>query len=75
MRAFTVITALSFALATLPVYAQDGGRPTARTDAQKKEDRETDAAYRAAIRGGPTQTTKVDPWSKVRAPEPEKKPK
>src|SRR5262249_5593725 len=75
MRAFTVITALLFALSTLPAAAQEGGRPTRRTDAQKKEDKEVDDAYRAATRGGPAQASKVDPWSKVRAPEPEKKPK
>jgi len=77
MRAFTVITALLFVLATLPTlpaYAQN--KPTARTDEQKKEDREIDAAYRAATRGGPTQATKVDPWGKVRPEtEKEKKPK
>jgi hypothetical protein len=80
MRAFTVIMALLFALATLsvaPAFAQNegGNRPTARTDAQKKEDREIDAAYRAATRGGPTHATKVDPWSGVRGPDADKKPK
>ena len=79
MRAFTVIMALLFALATLPLssaWAQEGSnRPTARTDAQKKEDREIDNAYRAATRGQPNQATKVDPWSKVRAPDADKKPK
>jgi hypothetical protein len=80
MRAFTVIMALLFWLATLPVssaFAQNegGSRPTARTDAQKKEDREIDDAYRAATRGAPNQATKVDPWSKVRAPDADKKPK
>ena len=80
MRAFTVIMALLFALATLPVpsaWAQNegGSRPTARTDAQKKEDREIDAAYRAATRGGPDKAAKVDPWGNVRPADNEKKPK
>jgi len=81
MRAFTVIMALLFALATLPVSSalaqnEGGSRPTARTDAQKKEDKDIDDAYRAATRGAPTQaTTKVDPWSKLRAPDADKKPK
>src|SRR5262249_25679934 len=56
MRALSVITALLFVLATLPAYAQDGGRPTARTDQQKKEDKEIDDAYRAATRGAGAQS-------------------
>ena len=80
MRAFTITMALLFACATLPVSSaraqnEGGNRPTARTDAQKKEDREIDNAYRAATRGGPSQATKVDPWSKVRTSDPDKKPK
>jgi hypothetical protein len=80
MRAFTVIMALLFGLATLPVSSalaqnEGGNRPTARTDAQKKEDKDIDDAYRAATRGVPNQATKVDPWSKVRAPDADKKPK
>ena len=72
MRAVTLLTAVLFALATLPASAQ-GNRPTARTDAQKKEDKDIDDAYRAATRAPPTQATKVDPWSKVR--DSDKKPK
>ena len=81
MRAFTVIMALLFALATLPLSSalaqnEGGSRPTSRTDAQKKEDKDVDDAYRAATRGAAAPaTTKVDPWSKVRAPEGDKKPK
>ncbi len=80
MRAFTVTTALLFALATLPAmpaHAQNegGARPTARTDAEKQEDRDIDKAYRAATRGGPTTAVKVDPWGKVRPAETDKKPK
>jgi hypothetical protein len=80
MRAFTIIMALLFALATLPVSSalaqnEGGSRPTARTDQQKKDDTDIDDAYRAATRGGPNQATKVDPWSKVRAPDADKKPK
>jgi hypothetical protein len=77
MRAFAVTTAVLFGLATLPVLpavAADGP-PTAKTDAQKKEDREIDKAYRAAIRGEPATTAKVDPWGKVRPAESDKKPK
>jgi len=73
MRALTVITALLFALATLPASAQQ--RTTVRTDSEKKTDKEVDDAYRAATRGAPTQATKVDPWSKVRPADNEKKPK
>jgi len=80
MRAFTVIMALLFWFATMPTslaWAQNegGNRPTARTDAQKKEDREIDAAYRAATRGGPDKATKVDPWGSVRPADNDKKPK
>ena len=80
MRAFTVTMALLFALATLPVSSalaqnEGGSRPTARTDLQKKEDKDIDNAYRNATRGVPNQATKVDPWSKVRAPDADKKPK
>ena len=74
MRAFTVIAALLFALATLPVYAAER-RTTARSDSQKKEDKEVDDAYRAATRGGPASAAKVDPWSKVRPADSDKKPK
>ncbi len=80
MRVFAVITAVLFGLAMLPVLPasaqnEGGNRPTARTDAQKQEDRDIDKAYRAAIRGEPARTTKVDPWGKVRPAEPDKKPK
>jgi hypothetical protein len=74
MRAFTVITALLFALATLSPAAAEP-QTTARSDAQKKEDKDIDAAYRAATRGGPTTAAKVDPWGKVRPVENDKKPK
>jgi hypothetical protein len=73
MRAFTVITAILFALATVPAFAEQ--QTTARSDAQKKEDREVDAAYRNATRGGPSTAAKVDPWGKVRPAESDKKPK
>ena len=80
MRAFTVIMALLFASATLPLSSalaqnEGGSRPTARTDAQKKEDKDVDDAYRAATRGAAAPAAKVDPWSKVRTPESDKKPK
>lgn len=74
MRAFTITTAILFALATLPASAQEK-QTTARSDAQKKEDQEVDAAYRHATRGGPTSAAKVDPWGKVRPAENDKKPK
>lgn len=73
MRALTVITALLFALATLPASAEQ--RTTTRTDSEKKVDKEVDDAYRAATRGQPTHDVKVDPWGKVRPAESEKKPK
>jgi len=74
MRALTVITAILFALATLPASAQER-QTTAKSDAQKKEDKEVDAAYRNATRGGPATAAKVDPWGKIRPTESDKKPK
>ena len=74
MRALTVITAILFALATLPASAQER-QTTAKSDAQKKEDKEVDAAYRNATRGGPATAAKVDPWGKIRPAESDKKPK
>jgi hypothetical protein len=74
MRVLTVITALLFALATLSVAAAEP-QTTARSDAQKKEDKEVDDAYRKATRGGPASAAKVDPWGKVRPAENDKKPK
>lgn len=74
MRVLTITTAILFALATLPASAQER-QTTARSDAQKKEDKEVDEAYRHATRGGPTSAAKVDPWGKVRPAENDKKPK
>jgi hypothetical protein len=74
MRALTVLAAILFALATLPASAQER-QTTARSDAQKKEDKEVDDAYRHATRGGPNAATKVDPWSRVRPADADKKPK
>jgi hypothetical protein len=75
MRAFTVMTAVLFALATLPAPAAAEQRSTVRTDAEKKVDKEVDDAYRAATRGGPATAAKVDPWGKVRPADADKKPK
>jgi hypothetical protein len=61
-----------FALATLPASAEQ--RSTVRTDAEKKIDKEVDDAYRAATRGVPNKSTKVDPWGNVRPADNEKKP-
>jgi hypothetical protein len=74
MRAFTVMTALLFALATLPASAAER-QTTARSDTQKKEDKEIDDAYRHATRGGPAAAPKADPWSKVRPADNDKKPR
>ena len=74
MRALTVMTAILFTLVTLPAAAQER-QTTARSDAQKKEDSEIDQAYRNATRGGPHTAVKVDPWSKVRPADADKKPK
>ncbi len=75
MRAFTLTAAVLFALATLCVPAAAESQTTHRSDAQKKEDKEIDDAYRNATRGGPASATKVDPWGKVRPAENDKKPK
>jgi hypothetical protein len=74
MRAFTILAAILFALATLPASAAER-QTTARSDSQKQEDKEIDDAYRAATRGGPASAAKVDPWSKVRSSDADKKPK
>jgi hypothetical protein len=74
MRVLTITTAILFALTSLPASAQER-QTTARSDAQKKEDKEVDEAYRHATRGGPTSAAKVDPWGKVRPAENDKKPK
>ena len=73
MRSLTVIAAILFALATVPAAAE--GQTTRRSDAQKKEDKEVDDAYRNATRGGPAAAPKADPWSKVRPADNDKKPK
>ena len=79
MKALPVTAAIVFALLALPaipVHAQQNqGPPTRRTDAQKKEDADIDQAYRNATRGGPATAAKVDPWSKVRPADGDKKPK
>jgi hypothetical protein len=69
------MTAVLFALATLPAPAAAQQRSSVRTDAEKKEDKEVDDAYRAATRGAPTTAAKVDPWGKVRPADADKKPK
>ena len=74
MRAFTVITALLFCLATVSVAAAEP-QTTAKSDAQKKEDKEIDDAYRAATRAAPSTAAKIDPWGKVRPADNDKKPK
>ncbi len=74
MRAFAVMMAALFTLATLSVAAAEP-QTTAKSDAQKKEDKEVDDAYRAATRGGPATAAKVDPWGKVRPAETDKKPR
>jgi hypothetical protein len=46
----------------LPGYSN-----AARTDAEKKNDRETDRAYQSTIRGRPdAEKNKYDPWADVR---------
>jgi hypothetical protein len=46
----------------LPGYSS-----AARTDAEKKNDRETDRAYQSTIKGGPdAEKNKSDPWADVR---------
>jgi hypothetical protein len=45
----------------LPGYSN-----AARTDAEKKNDRETDRAYQSTIKGRPDAEKKSDPWADVR---------
>jgi hypothetical protein len=45
----------------LPGYSN-----AARTDAEKKNDRETDRAYQSTIKGRPDAEKKFDPWADVR---------
>jgi hypothetical protein len=62
------ITAVMIALLTAPVYAQQKGPPTARTDQEKKQDAETYKAYQDTLKRmdvtGPAAPT--DPWQDVR---------
>ena len=81
MRVFTLAAAaiaLLIAAAFAPAYSQQEekkGPPTARTDADKKNDSEIDRAYRATIKATDTKgqaPAKVDPWHTVRPAAPDK---
>ncbi len=87
MRAFTgamirpfasacAVAAMMVVLQSLPALAQDGSKPTRRTDAQKQEDAAVDKAYRAATKGDRSlPMVKVDPWRTVRSSDDDKKAK
>jgi hypothetical protein len=62
------IAAVMFALLPAPVYAQQRGAPTARTDEEKKQDAETYKAYQDTLKrmdvAAPAASS--DPWQDVR---------
>jgi hypothetical protein len=63
-----VIVALTLALLTVPSYAQMS-QTTARSDQQKKADKEADDAYKAMIKNVPDKPRNTDPWADVRSSE------
>jgi uncharacterized protein YecT (DUF1311 family) len=60
-----VMVALTLALLTVPTYAQMT-QTTARSDQQKKADKEADDAYKAMIKNVPDKPRNKDPWADVR---------
>ncbi len=79
IRPFATACAAAAAMVVLqsvPAFAQDNGRPTRRTEAQKEEDATVDKAYRAATKGDRSlPIVKVDPWRSVRSADDDRKPK
>ena len=72
-----IVVAAAFMIALLggAAFAQDQqqGPPTARTDAQKKEDAEIEKAYKQMQKavGGKSAPAKLDPWQGVRSTPPD----
>jgi hypothetical protein len=62
------IAAILFVLLPVSAYAQNQGPPTARTDAEKKQDAEINKAYQDALKrtGDSGQPANNDPWQTVR---------
>ena len=60
-----VVAALTLALLTGPGYAEMN-QTTARSDAQKKADKEADEAYKAMIKNVPDKARNTDPWKEMR---------
>ncbi len=60
-----VVAALTLALLTGPGYAEMN-QTTARSDAQKKADKEADEAYKAMIKNVPDKARNTDPWNEMR---------
>jgi hypothetical protein len=60
------MVALTLALLTVPTYAQMT-QTTARSDQQKKADKEADDAYKAMIKNVPDKQRNKDPWADVRS--------
>jgi hypothetical protein len=63
MRA--VLVALGLVLATMPAYAQMT-QTTARSEAQQRDDRDTDRAYQAMMKQVPDKPGSNDPWAGAR---------
>jgi hypothetical protein len=61
----TVLVALGLALATMPAYAQMT-QTTARSEAQQRDDRDTDRAYQAMMKQVPDRPGSNDPWAGAR---------
>ena len=74
----TLIVILTMAAASAQTDKQGlpGYSNAARTDAEKKNDRETDRAYQSTIKGRPdAEKNRSDPWADVRPAPPAAKNK
>ena len=60
-----LVAALTLALLTGPGYAEMN-QTTARSDSQKKADKEADEAYKAMIKNVPDKARNTDPWKEMR---------
>lgn len=60
-----VVAALTLALLTGPGYAEMN-QTTARSNSQKKADKEADEAYKAMIKNVPDKARNTDPWKEMR---------
>ena len=68
----TLIVTLIMGAASAQTHQQGlpGYSNAARTDAEKKNDRELDRAYESTVKGGPDAKLSSDPWADVRSASP-----